>query len=277
MKGKKNLLKRIGDKRLVTSIAKNNLVFSDSYGEVIFIDAENTAYVATEGVIKKVFDSTSEIQPVLPPLTARITRISGQVVMHVFSISTFKKDLMSCTNSDGSHELIYLNKDSEWETVFSGVGLYQISSDGKIIAYTDMNGILYKTKVKQPKKAKKMAEDADNFIMTYSGKEIYCVGRDGTLRFIKNGGGKHDIAENVTRLQMASDHTVFFIDNNSKLYSSYNGGGKNAVNRGENADYLVSTASVTYYLALNADNGTDLYISTGGTGFSKILSNVDVK
>lgn len=217
-------------------------------------DGENEYYFIEEGEGAKKIDCEVEEGSLWLDGGGDVTNLRGQIYQ-------------SWDYSAGTNDLLYLNKELEFEVILKlgNSGEVVRAYDNSAIYAIDEDDVLYRIDPKNGEKDE-LAEDVAEVVA--AGKKIaYYVNEEGVLRRAK-GDKTEKVARDVEYFIGTDDGGVLYIDEDGKLYREDKNGKDERID--EDVDVVARLGK--YYLYSKLDDRHAIYISKNGKDFEKLYS-----
>ncbi len=259
-----------GNRDKIGKISDSEVLFNKTHTQIgYFVDTDGgtRTYISNKGK-EGVKVASSEAYPILPGNT-NVT--SGRYAYTVPTKTLYNK-VYECEGEKGTNVWFIRKNADKSEKLVGGVYGITLSQDGKLLYYVDGDELMVLTVKhgdKAADRAKKIAEDVEDYVVTSNCKKVYYES-DGALYSVngKTGKGKRTVAtENVSYLSINAKDVVYYIMDDD-AYASKNGGkGTKVVS---DADYISQYPNGL--IRIYTEDGT-IYATKGAKKPTKIWSN----
>lgn len=258
-----------GNRDKIGKISDSEVIFNKDHTQVVYFsssDGNTRTYISIKGK-EGVKISSSEAYPILPGNTY-VT--SGRYSTTV-AAKTLLNKVYQCEGEKGTNVWFIRKNPDKSEKLVGGVYGITLSEDGKMLYYIDddeLKVLTVKHGDKAADKAKVLAEDVDDYVVTSNCSKVYYES-DNALYCVngKTGSGKKTIAtDNVSYLCINGKDVVYYILDDD-AYASKNGSkGTKVVS---DADYISQYPNGM--IRIYSDDGS-IYSTTGAKKPTKIWS-----
>ena len=178
-----------------------------------------------------------------------------------------------------SSNICVLNKDMEAERLVKDVEDVWLSGDKKTLYYSKSDS-LYHLRLDSDKGADRIARNINYFGISKDGETAYYINDDEELCYVKGEEEPVKIADDVDRLQLAGNGTIFFLADVSgktgagSLYSCKKGKDKQLISD-EVYSFSMYSDSCMYSVRLGRGE-YDIYVGKEGKKISLELKEIDI-
>ena len=258
-----------GNRDKIGKISDSDVYFNKDHTQIAYFssnDGSTRTYISTKGK-EGVKISSSEAFPILPNNT---NVVNGRYSYTLATKTLFNK-VYECDGEKGTNVWFIRKNADKSEKLVGGVYGITLSENGKMLYYIDGDELMVLTVKhgdKAADRAKKIAEDVDDYVVTSDCKKVYYES-DNALYCVngKTGRGKKTVAtENISYLTINGKDVVYYIMEDD-AYASKNGSkGKKVVS---DADYIYGMPNGLVYVY--TEDGT-IYATMGAKKPSKIMA-----
>lgn len=243
----------------------NSIMFNKDNSEVLLVSNSKTYLKVKNKEAETILSNSGKIL-----LPNGVAESNGS-----YNISTFLKQVYISDNS-----VYYVkNADNRYRVGKKDVTDAQISEDGKTVYYV-RNDSLYSVPVKEDAEETRLAKEVDTstyapYVVNPSGKGVYYIDDDQTLRYTTKGDDSDRVADDVKNMTISSKGIVFFIGDDDQLYSSKNGAKATKIStKDDEIVNIYNSGKYTYYATLSDDEEMSIFASDGGAKFKTVLEKV---
>ena len=203
-------------------------------------------------------------------------RDCGTLLNSVFySYHTLKDDELN----RGVYDLYYVNSSCKSEALARGAYQFSLQTEnGKMLCLIDSD--LYSMDADDPSTAKRLCTNVYAFLSSSDGSEIYCIGYDRKLYYLKDMGTPVFVLDGAVYMALTDEGKCLCIADYDKTGTLYFADGANEPKAVGRDVYIVeSQPGICRYYSAPYDGGSDqkvydLYVSSDGRAFELALKGV---
>lgn len=244
------------------------LAFNEDYSELFFVSNQKLYVSLKAGDKEKVENDVSSFGICIPTrgsIPSSYNYLNGVTVVS-YGIDTFFGRTLTISEPETYDRTLFeIDKKLNVTTFKSGIDSYFITKNEKTLFF-EKDGDLYKMKYGKEGTEEKIANDIKDTTISVDGKKVYYINEDDELCTI-SGSKEKILADDASNVAIADDGYVYYIEDRKDgvgdLYCLKGTGKPEAVDGGDDVNYLLSLKGTIVFLADYEDEFGTLRVADG--------------